>query len=103
MQEIALEKKKLWWEKYMRNVIPFRGVGIPQIRTLQETWYKEHLEKLPYEEQCEVTLEFLRCDYAEDKLAGILLYQNYLFDKMPLEYMLKQYKNKKALFYCVLR
>jgi len=92
MQNLALEKKKLWWEKYMRNVISFRGVGIPQIRDLQKTWYKEYLEDLPYEEQIEIAIEFLRCELAEDKLAGILLFQNYLYDKMPLEYMLKQYK-----------
>ena len=92
MQDLSLEKKKLWWEKYMRNVISFRGVGIPAIRGLQKTWYKEYLEPLSYEEQIEIAIEFLRCELAEDKLAGILLLQNYLYDKMPLEYMLKQYK-----------
>jgi len=92
MQEIAIEKKKLWWEKYMRHVIPFRGVGIPQIRALQKTWYKEHFVELSYEEQISIAVELLRCELAEDKLAGILLFQNYLYDKMPLEYMLAQYK-----------
>jgi len=76
----------------MRNVISFRGVGIPEIRTLQKTWYKEHLEELSYEEQIQIALELLRCELAEDKLAGILLLQNYLYDKMPLAYMLEQYK-----------
>ena len=42
--KIASEKKKLWWEKYMRNVICFRGVGILDIRNLQKEWYKKHLE-----------------------------------------------------------
>ena len=92
MQDIAILKKKLWWEKYMRNVIFFRGVGIPSIRELQKSWYKEHLETLSYEEQIEIALEFLRCELAEDKLAGILLFQNYLYDKMPYTYMLEQYK-----------
>ena len=28
----ASEKTKEWWEGYMKNVIPFRGVAIPAIR-----------------------------------------------------------------------
>lgn len=89
--KIASEKKKLWWEKYMRNVINFRGVGIPDIRNLQKKWYKKHLEHLSYKEQIEITLEFFRQDLAEDKLAGILLLQNYLFDKESLSCMIEQY------------
>ena len=92
MQEISSQKKKLWWERYMKNVISFRGVGIPEIRKLQKSWYLTYLNELPYEEQIEIAVEFFRCEKAEDKLAGVLLFQNYLFDKMPVAYMLDQYR-----------
>jgi len=91
LQDISLDKKKLWWEKYMNNVINFRGVGIPQIRDLQKKWYKHYLQNLTFEEQTEIAVELFRQDLAEDKLAGILLFQNYLFDKVSLEYMINQY------------
>ena len=91
LEKISSDKKKLWWEKYMRNVISFRGVGIPEIRNLQKDWYKQHLKNLTDEDRVEIALEFFRQELAEDKLAGVLLLQNYLFDKISLEYMIKQY------------
>jgi len=91
MIPLSSERKKEWWEKYMRYIIKFRGVGIPEIRKLQKNWYKENLENLTYEEQSEIAVEFFRQELAEDKLAGILLFQNYLFDKVSLEHMVKQY------------
>ncbi len=92
LEEISSQKKKLWWEKYMKNVINFRGVGIPEIRNLQKEWYKQYLQNLSYEEQVDIALELFREELAEDKLAAILLLQNYLFDKLSLRYMIKQYE-----------
>jgi len=91
LEKISSEKKRLWWEKYMNNVIKFRGVGIPQIRDLQKDWYKQYLKKMSFEDQIQIVVELFRQDLAEDKLAGILLLQNYLFDKNSLEYMINQY------------
>jgi len=91
LEAIASPKKKAWWERYMRDVIRFRGVGIPDVRELQKGWYMHHLEPLSYEEQIEIVLELFRQELAEDKLAGIVLLQEYLYDKMPLEYMLGCY------------
>ena len=91
LEDISSQKKKQWWEKYMKNVIRFRGVSIPEIRNLQKDWYKIHLKHFTYEEQVEIAIELFRQDLAEDKLAGILLLQNYLFDKISLEYMIMQY------------
>ena len=91
MIPFSSKKKKNWWEKYMQYVIEFRGVGIPEIRKLQKNWYKEYLQLLSFEEQSEIAIEFFRQELAEDKLAGVLLFQNYLFDKVSLEYMIEQY------------
>ncbi len=92
LEEISSEKKRLWWEKYMKNVIKFRGVGIPQIRDVLKEWYQQYLKNLSYKEQTHIALELFRQDLAEDKLAGVLLLQNYLFDKNSLEYMISQYE-----------
>lgn len=32
LEQAASPKTKDWWEKYLRNVIEFRGIGIPEIR-----------------------------------------------------------------------
>ena len=34
-------KTKAWWEKYLRNVIEFRGIGIPEIRERLAQWRNE--------------------------------------------------------------
>lgn len=89
----AVEKTRLWWEKYMKGVIPFRGVGIPKNRELLEQWRKEYgLDQLPLEEQLEIALGFFREAMAEDKLAGVLYLQNYLFDKLPWQDLLQRYE-----------
>lgn len=41
LNNLSSQKKKLWWEKYMKHVIQFRGVGIPEIRKMQKTWTNE--------------------------------------------------------------
>jgi len=92
MQQIAVPKKKAWWERYMRGTISFRGVGIPEIRKLQVDWYKKYLQHLSHEEQVDIAMELFRQELAEDKLAGVLLFQNYLLDAKPCAYMIKQYE-----------
>ena len=101
LEGISSQKKKEWWEKYMRYVIKFRGVGIPEIRKLQKDWYSNYLTPLSYEEQAEVAMALFEEALAEDKLAGVLLFQNYLYDKVSLEYMMEQYETvfDKELIY----
>ena len=89
----AVEKTRLWWEKYMKRVIPFRGVGIPQNRELLEQWRREHsLDEWSLEEQLEIALGFFREKMAEDKLAGVLYLQNYLYDKLAWQDLLQRYE-----------
>ena len=93
LESVASEKTRLWWEKYMRNVITFRGVGIPKNRELLAKWRIDNkIDGWPPEEQLELALAFLAEPVAEDKLAGILYLQNFLHDKLPWELMLEKYQ-----------
>ncbi len=76
-------KTKDWWEKYMKHVIPFRGVGIPKIRKLLSEFYKEKkLNQFSENDQFSLALEFFTGKYSEDKMTGILFIQNYLLEKV---------------------
>lgn len=80
LEEKANPKTKAWWEKYLKQVIPFRGVKMADIRTALHTWLKDEqiAADLPLAEQKELALSLLRQEFAEDKLAGILLLQEVL-------------------------
>ncbi|YAF95813.1 MAG: DNA alkylation repair protein [Nodularia sp. CChRGM 3473] len=82
LENKATQKTKMWWEKYMKGVISFRGVGIPEIRDLIATWLNEYsIKDLSKENQLELALAFFQEPIAEDKLAGILYLQYYLYDQ----------------------
>ncbi|MDQ7065389.1 MAG: DNA alkylation repair protein [candidate division KSB1 bacterium] len=80
----------------MKGVIPFRGVGIPKNRELLIEWHKSHgIDQWPLEEQLELALTFFKQPVAEDKLAGILFIQLFLYHKLPWQKALPRYE---ALF-----
>ncbi len=76
----ANPKTKDWWERYLKHVIPFRGVKMADIRRALHDWLHAEAatKQLPPEAQVGIALEMLRQDYAEDKLAGILILQEVL-------------------------
>ncbi|MCP4395687.1 MAG: DNA alkylation repair protein [bacterium] len=89
----ASEKTRVWWERYMKGVIPFRGVGIPKNRALLTGWRKEHgIDQWSLEQQFEIALAFFQEPMAEDKLAGILFLQNFLCEKLPWELVYPRYE-----------
>ncbi|MBE9049651.1 DNA alkylation repair protein [Nostocales cyanobacterium LEGE 11386] len=93
LENKATQKTKMWWEKYMKGVIAFRGVGIPEIRDLIATWLNEYsIKDLSKENQLELALAFFQEPIAEDKLAGILYLQYYLYDQFAWEVLLKKYE-----------
>ena len=86
------EKKRQWWERYMKGVIPFRGVGIPQIRELLEPWrWQTGLAEQEDGEQLELALALFERPMAEDKLAGILYLQLYLAERLSWRALLPEY------------
>ncbi len=99
---LADEKARLWWERYMKGVIPFRGVGIPKNRKLLGMWRKEHgIENWPLDRQLDLALAFFEEQAAEDKLAGILYIQDFLYDRIPWQVLLERYEGiyeRKLIF-----
>jgi len=88
----AVPKTKTWWEGYMRGAIPFRGVGIPVIRKLLAEWIQvEGIAAWELSNQLDLALQLFESPIAEDKLAGILFLQDYLYDRFPWETLLEKY------------
>jgi 3-methyladenine DNA glycosylase AlkD len=98
----ASAKTKTWWEGYMKHVIPFRGVGIPKIRSLLAEWRaKNGLADLGNQQELEIALEFFNGTFTEDKLTGILYVQDYLIQKFDWKEILPHYEElylKKLIF-----
>lgn len=77
----------------MKGVIPFRGVGIPRNRELLAEWRKNNgIDRWSSEDQLELALAFFREPISEDKLAGVLFIQNFLYNKLPWKVMLNRYE-----------
>ncbi len=66
LQGHADPKKKAWWERYLKQVITFRGVPMAAIRQEVRDW-------LPDDNRVDLALALIREPLAEDKLAGILV------------------------------
>ncbi len=76
----------------MKGVISFRGVGIPKNRELLITWRKDYgIDKWALEKQLDLALELFNEPLAEDKLAGILFLQKFLYDKLPWKVLISKY------------
>lgn len=93
LDKIADKKTKDWWENYVKHKTKFRGVGIPKIREKLKEWYREEqIDNLPLNDQLELALSFFAEKYAEDKLAGILFLQYYLYNKFNWKLLLKKFE-----------
>jgi len=87
LQAEATTKTKDWWEAYMKQVIPFRGVKMPDVRSALHRWYAdEGIGEWPVDEQKELALALFRERHAEDKIAGILLLQEILLPAGALDW-----------------
>ena len=88
LQQRANPKTKAWWERYLKQVILFRGVKMADIRAALHAWIEaEGIEsKLSLAQQKELTLSLLRERYAEDKLAGILFFQEVLLQRNGIDW-----------------
>ena len=96
------EKKKEWWEKYLRNSISFIGVGIPEIRSLLKAWYSDnHIESLSFDIQLSIVKKFVERKFAEDKLAGILFIQLFLLKRenyKSIVFLIEELFDDKKIF-----
>lgn len=88
----ASKSTKMWWEGYLKGAIRFRGVGIPQIRSVLAVWRADNgVDGWPVADQFALALRLFEERMAEDKLAGILFLQEHLYDRVPWRAALTQY------------
>jgi len=83
---------RMWWERYLKGAIGFRGVGIPKIRAVLVDWRSNSgVGSWPLADQFALALRLFEEPMAEDKLAGILFLQEYLNDGLPWRESLGQF------------
>ncbi|AKG20667.1 DNA alkylation repair protein [Calothrix sp. 336/3] len=72
-------KTQAWWESYLKHSLPFRGLKLPQVRAIVHSWVKttNFSSQLP-SQQFDTAVTLIREPWGEDKLAGILLLQEFL-------------------------
>ena len=76
-------QKKAWWENYIKHDTHFLGVSLPRVAHELTQWYREtSLASQSPLQQLDLALYLLAQQYAEEKLAGVLLLQQHLCDKL---------------------
>ena len=89
LEKHADEKRKLWFENYIKHNTKYRGIQLPTIRSELKEWYnQEDIGQLSISEQLDLALSFFAEDYAEDKFSGILFLQLYLYNKIDYKILL---------------
>lgn len=80
LQQKANPKTESWWENYLKGVIPFRGVNMADVRAALHAWIDQQAisTSLSPEQQLDFSLDLLRLEHSEDKMAGILFLQEVL-------------------------
>ncbi len=88
------QRRKQWFENYIKHNTKYRGVEITKVRTELKNWYKqENIANFALDEQLNLALSFFEEDYAEDKFAGILFLQLYLYNKFDYQVLLSRFES----------
>jgi 3-methyladenine DNA glycosylase AlkD len=87
LSEASDRKTQEWMEAYLKHVIPFRGLKLPQVRTVLHQWLKaEAFEGRSPEQQFATAQTLIQQEWAEDKLAGILILQEVMLKRQMLDW-----------------
>jgi 3-methyladenine DNA glycosylase AlkD len=97
LDEKATPKTKTWWESYLKDVIPFRGAKMADIRSVLHCWLSDEvihpgsgaprrIGLLPPEAQKDLAFSLMQEQYADDKLAGILYLGEVLLPEGALDW-----------------
>ena len=93
LNKVANKKTRDWWEQYIKHDTIFRGVGIPKIREEIKQWHtRNQIDTLPLNDQLDLALSFFAEKYAEDKLAGVLFLQYYLYNKFDWKLLISKFE-----------
>lgn len=92
LDESSSDTTRMWWGHYLKGAIEFRGVGIPQIRSVLADWRSDTgVASWPVGDQFSLALRLFEEPMAEDKLSGVLFLQEYLYDRVPWRDSLRCY------------
>ena len=79
LQQHADPAVKAWWENYVKDSAPFRGVKMAVIRSELHKWHTERIAgSLDADQQVDLALALFDEAFSEDKLAGTLFLQEIL-------------------------
>ena len=85
LDALTTEKSRAFWERYLKGVVPFRGVPMASIRKAVHAWWQsERLSALGVPAQKELALRLFEGSFGEDKLAGTLVLQEILLAELTL-------------------
>ncbi|MEN9578415.1 MAG: hypothetical protein RJA70_1424 [Pseudomonadota bacterium] len=86
LDALATEKSRAFWERYLKGVVPFRGVPMASIRkAVHAWWHADGPSTLTVPAQKALTLRLFEGTFCEDKLAGTLVLQEVLLDELTLQ------------------
>jgi 3-methyladenine DNA glycosylase AlkD len=84
----ADEKTRVWWERYLKGAVPFRGVPMAGIRRIvHETWRTTGVDQEDPDVQIELALGQFAEPYSEDKIAGVLALSELLLDHVTVDHV----------------
>ncbi|MDE0417236.1 MAG: DNA alkylation repair protein [bacterium] len=90
LDAVADVARKEWFEAYLKHVIEYRGVPMPEVVRTVSLWRKEcGLNGLARADQLDVAVSLIGCAHAEDKFAGMVYIQKYLVRHVPAERILE--------------
>ena len=90
LDAVADAARKEWFEAYLKHVIAYRGVPMPEVVRTVSAWRKEcGLDGLAKADQLDVAVSLIGCALAEDKFAGIVYIQKYLVRHVPADRILE--------------
>lgn len=76
-------RKREWWERYLKGVIAFHGVGMPDIRAIVADWLRDHdLGRLDGDSLVLLASASVDLPRAENKLAAIILLREHGLDRL---------------------
>ncbi len=83
LQQCAEPARRDWWERYLKHEIEFRGVSMPDNRaTLRELFGGPPYSDLSPAKRKQLARRLVSCDLGDDKLAGVLLYAEWLLNDL---------------------
>jgi 3-methyladenine DNA glycosylase AlkD len=87
LTEAGDAKTKAWMEAYLKHSLPFRGLKLPQVRTIVHDWVKaeKFVDQAPAQ-QLATALTLIHEPWGEDKLAGTLLIQEIMIKNRVIDW-----------------